>query len=48
MSSRRERANRWWLRCQNCGVWKPRPGHFIPPSFGDPGFFICEKREATR
>jgi hypothetical protein len=26
-------------RCMNCG----RPGaHFLPPSLGEPGFFICE------
>lgn len=28
--------------CWNCG--EPGP-HFVPPSFGDPGFYICEKKE---
>jgi len=28
--------------CSNCGEQGP---HFVPPSFGDPGFFICEKKE---
>lgn len=28
-------------RCPNCGEYA---AHFVPPSFGDPGFFICEKR----
>ena len=25
-------------RCPNCGEYGP---HFVPPSFGDKGFFIC-------
>jgi len=29
-------------RCLNCGEYG---SHFVPPSFGDPGFFICEKSE---
>jgi len=28
--------------CPNCGV---RDSHFCPPGFGDPGFFICKKKE---
>ena len=28
-------------RCPNCGEYGP---HFVPPSFGEPGFFICEKK----
>lgn len=29
-------------RCPNCGEYGP---HFVPPSFGDKGFFICEKKD---
>lgn len=25
--------------CPNCGKKGP---HFVPPCFGDPGFFVCE------
>lgn len=28
--------------CSNCGEKGP---HFVPPCFGDPGFFICDKKE---
>jgi hypothetical protein len=28
--------------CPNCG--DPKGGHFVPPSLGEEGFFICEKR----
>ena len=28
-------------RCPNCGEYG---AHFVPPSFGDEGFFICEKK----
>jgi hypothetical protein len=28
--------------CPNCHVTHYGPGHFVPPSFGDPGFFLCE------
>ena len=28
--------------CSNCGEEGP---HFVPPSFGDPGFFICVSLE---
>jgi hypothetical protein len=27
--------------CSNCG--EPGP-HFAPPSFGDPGFYLCERK----
>lgn len=53
MSTRRERAakRRQWVesanrrkglvkRCLNCGEAGP---HFVPPSFGDPGFYICAR-----
>lgn len=30
----------WRGGCPNCG--HPGP-HFIPPSFGDPGFFTCDR-----
>lgn len=29
-------------RCLNCG--EPGP-HFVPPSFGDEGFYMCVKRD---
>jgi hypothetical protein len=29
-------------KCINCGEKGP---HFVPPSFGDQGLFICEKKE---
>jgi hypothetical protein len=28
--------------CPNC---KEPGAHFVPPSFGDPGFYICNKKE---
>ena len=31
----------WEPTCPNCGEKGP---HFVPPSFGDKGFFICEKK----
>ena len=27
--------------CPNCGDEGP---HFVPPSFGEPGFYICSKK----
>ncbi len=27
MSTRRERANRWWLRCPQCKEWKAN--HYV-------------------
>jgi len=27
--------------CPNC---REKGAHFVPPSFGDPGFFICESK----
>ena len=52
MSTRRERAlkrQRWVYdaqgipkpKCMNCGEAGP---HFVPPSFGDPGFYTCGPR----
>lgn len=32
--------------CGNCGE-KSHHGHFFPPSFGDKGFYVCEKKEST-
>jgi hypothetical protein len=29
--------------CRNCGERGP---HFVPPSFGDPGFYICKRSES--
>jgi len=25
--------------CPKCGKWE---SHYLPPSFGDPGFYLCE------
>lgn len=30
--------------CPNCGEIGP---HFVPPSFGDEGFFICKPKTKT-
>jgi len=35
--------------CPNCG--EPLlygGGHFAPPSFGEPGFFLCKRQERDR
>lgn len=29
-------------KCPNCGENGP---HFVPPSLGEPGFFMCKKKE---
>lgn len=31
------------IACPNCGEMG---AHFVPPSFGDPGFFFCVKAES--
>lgn len=31
-------------RCRNCGEYTA-DGHFVPPCFGSPGFFICQELE---
>jgi hypothetical protein len=31
--------------CPNCKELLVNGGHFVPPSFGDPGIFICQKKE---
>ena len=33
-----------YCKCLNCGKKGP---HFIPPSLGDKGFFLCEKKNKT-
>ncbi len=40
--SRNRKLSARFKNCLNCG--EPGP-HFAPPSFGDPGFFTCEKKE---
>ena len=30
--------------CPNCGEKGP---HFVPPSLGDPGMFVCKERVET-
>ena len=49
VSTRRERKNRWWLRCPNCKAWLPtvhkvekRGGHLNPFT----KTYICEKKVA--
>jgi len=32
------------VKCPNCGEKGP---HFIPPGFGDKGFFTCKLKEIT-
>lgn len=45
MSTRKMRkARRNATRCPNCGEFG---AHFIPPSFGDPGFYGCKKKESN-
>lgn len=35
------------LKCLNCG--RPtRNGHFVPPCFGDEGFYVCETIDEQR
>ena len=29
--------------CPNCGEQGP---HYVPPSLGEKGFFVCERKEA--
>lgn len=29
-------------RCPNCGDYG---AHFVPPSCGEPGFYLCKKKE---
>lgn len=37
--------DRFGDKCPNgCGEKGP---HFVPPGFGDPGFFICTKKEPS-
>jgi hypothetical protein len=56
-AQKRRRQRAWWAKyhlaqtrrllanCINCG--ERGAAHFIPPSFGDPGFFICQKVDKT-
>jgi len=50
MTSRTKRAERgrvWaeqWATCSNCGE---KGCHFVPPSLGDPGFYICKPKGGT-
>lgn len=37
MSTRRERANRWWLRCPKCRAWKA--AHLDPWT----KTYVCER-----
>lgn len=40
------RKNRPTKTCVNCGATLPYDrGHFVPPSFGDEGFFVCAASE---
>lgn len=31
--------------CINCGENISKGGHYVPPCFGDPGFFYCKPKE---
>lgn len=43
---RRERSKTWRGGvCMNCGEKGP---HYVPPSWGDPGFYSCKKKEEAR
>jgi hypothetical protein len=33
-------------QCHNCKIWHRAEGHFVPPSFGESGFYICTKPAA--
>ena len=33
--------------CPNCKELLVDGGHFVPPCFGDRGFFYCDKKEVT-
>jgi len=35
-------------QCDHCKAWHRNEGHFVPPSFGEGGFFICTKPEDIR
>lgn len=35
-------------QCVNCKAWHRDEGHFVPPSFGEDGFFICKKPGSER
>jgi hypothetical protein len=32
--------------CSNCKELT-QDGHFVPPSFGDPGFYICKRATSS-
>lgn len=33
--------------CVNCGefIVSTKPGHFVPPSMGEMGFYICDSKK---
>tara|TARA_R100000951_G_scaffold111396_1_gene110357 strand:- start:325 stop:492 length:168 start_codon:yes stop_codon:yes gene_type:complete len=31
--------------CPNCEEPTANGGHYVPPGLGDPGWFICKKKE---
>lgn len=39
---RRGQVGRMVSTCMSCG--ERGAAHFVPPSFGDPGFFMCTQR----
>ena len=49
VKKQKRRSNFSWLKtgtCPNCKQdLKIKEGHFVPPCFGDKGFFICDKKE---
>ena len=34
--------------CMNCGEDISKGGHFVPPCFGDPGFFHCKPKNVCK
>lgn len=52
VSTGRERAEKrrspiGMMRAGHCPRCGEKGAHFVPPSFGDPGFYICEAKEAS-
>ena len=40
IKKKKRKQKDYFIVCPNCG--SKTKGHFVPPSFGDEGFFICE------
>lgn len=44
--AQRRRNSRGLSPCLRCG--QRSTGHFVPPSFGDTGFYICDPNDGPR